>query len=172
MINHTGQSHQTNKHFVLKLRSFNNGKLITTQQAGNYKTAGNYKITSLTVQCRLQSIVWLHLKFLTGKLKKQNADLHSRFLYWNILCNLEYFKSIGKLNFVIKDVHITQKMDCVILLRFLHLACFAVSTCVISVSVYWVLMAYAGSITYSFTRLQKTISSCRQRRNDHMKESK
>ena len=42
-------------------------------------------------------------------------------------------KSIGKLNFVIKDVHITQKMDCVILLRFLHLACFTVSTCVISI---------------------------------------
>ena len=32
-------SHQTNKNFVLKTISFNNGK---------YKTAGNYKITLLT----------------------------------------------------------------------------------------------------------------------------
>ena len=29
---------------------------------GNYKTAGNYKMTPLIVQCQFQSIVWLRLK--------------------------------------------------------------------------------------------------------------
>ena len=32
---------------------------ITNQRAGNYKAAGTYKITPLTVQCWSQSIVWL-----------------------------------------------------------------------------------------------------------------
>ena len=32
---------------------------ITNQWARNYKIAGNYKITPLTVQCWLQLIVWL-----------------------------------------------------------------------------------------------------------------
>ena len=35
---------------------------ITNQWAGNYETAGNYKITPLTVQCWLQSTVWLFMK--------------------------------------------------------------------------------------------------------------
>ena len=54
------QSHQTNKHFLLKLISFNSG-VITNQWAGNYKTAGNYKVTPFTLQCSLQSTVWLVL---------------------------------------------------------------------------------------------------------------
>ena len=34
-------------------------RAFTNQRARNYKTASNYKITHLTVQSRLQSIVWL-----------------------------------------------------------------------------------------------------------------
>ena len=39
-------THQTSKHSVLKLISFNS-------RPGNCKTVGSYKITPLTVQCRL-----------------------------------------------------------------------------------------------------------------------
>ena len=35
---------------------------IANQRPGNYKTAGNYKANPLTVQCWLQSTVWLILK--------------------------------------------------------------------------------------------------------------
>ena len=51
-------------------------------------------------------------------------------------------------------------MDFVILLRFLYLACFVVSTYVIFMWVCYILMAYESSTTYLFTRLQKTFSSC------------
>ena len=51
-------------------------------------------------------------------------------------------------------------MDHVILLSFLYLACFIVSTYVIFIWVCWILMAYESSTTYLFTRLQKTFSSC------------
>ena len=34
-------------------------RLITNQREGNCKTTGNHKITPLTMQCRLQVIVWL-----------------------------------------------------------------------------------------------------------------
>ena len=44
-------------------------------------------------------------------------------------------------------------MDCLILLYFLYLASFAVSTYVIFIWVYWILMAYASSTTYLLTRL-------------------
>ena len=43
---------------------------------------------------------------------------------------------------------------------FLYLACFIVSTYMIFIWVCWILMAYASSTTYLFTRLQKTFSSC------------
>ena len=46
---------------------------------------------------------------------------------------------------------------------FLYLACFVVSTYVIFIWVCWILMAYASSTTYLFTRLQKTFSSCKLR---------
>ena len=49
---------------------------------------------------------------------------------------------------------------CVILLRFLYLVCFVVSTYVIFIWVCWILMAYATSTTYLFTKLHKTLSSC------------
>ena len=42
--------------------------------------------------------------------------------------------------------------DCLILLRFLYLACVVVSTYVIFI---WILMAYASSTTYSLTRLPR-----------------
>ena len=52
-------------------------------------------------------------------------------------------------------------IDCIILLRFsLHLAWFAVGRYVTFIWVFWILMAYASSTTYLFTRLQKTFSSC------------
>ena len=51
-------------------------------------------------------------------------------------------------------------MDCVILLRFLYLACFVVSIYVMYIWVYWILMAYASSTTYLLTRLQKKLSYC------------
>ena len=44
-------------------------------------------------------------------------------------------------------------VDCVILLYFLYLACFFVSTYVIFIRVYWILMAYASSTTYLLTKL-------------------
>ena len=57
----TGESHQTKKkHFVLKLIYLKNGQLQISES--NYKSADNYKITPLTVQCRLQSMVWLGLE--------------------------------------------------------------------------------------------------------------
>ena len=37
-------------------------RAITNQKGGNYKATGNYKIAPLTVQCRLQSIMWLQWK--------------------------------------------------------------------------------------------------------------
>ena len=43
---------------------------------------------------------------------------------------------------------------------FLYLACFVVSAYVIFIWVCWILMAYASSRAYLFTRLQKTFSSC------------
>ena len=43
-------------------------------------------------------------------------------------------------------------MDCLILWRFLYLACFVVSTYVIFIWAYWILMAYASSTTYLLTR--------------------
>ena len=76
----------------------------------------------------------LHLKLLTGKLKKQNADLESwsfeiSLLKWHIIQFRITEKNIGKLNFVIirfrscsqeiiYDHDITQHVECVILLRF------------------------------------------------------
>ena len=42
----------------------------------------------------------------------------------------------------------------------LYLACFVVSAYVIFIWVCWILMAYASSRAYLFTRLQKTFSSC------------
>ena len=44
-------------------------------------------------------------------------------------------------------------MACLILLRFLYLACFVVSTYVIFISVCRILMAYESSTTYLLTRL-------------------
>ena len=44
-------------------------------------------------------------------------------------------------------------MECVILLRFLYLACFVVSKYVIFVCVCWILMAYDSSTTYLLTKL-------------------
>ena len=46
-------------------------------------------------------------------------------------------------------------MDCLNLLRFLYLPCFVVSTCVIFISVCWILMAYESS-TCLLTRLPHT----------------
>ena len=43
---------------------------------------------------------------------------------------------------------------------FLHLAWFVVGRYVIFIWVFWILMAYASSTTYLFTRLQKTFNSC------------
>ena len=37
-------------------------RTITNQRESNYKSADSYKITPLTVQCRLQSMVWLGLE--------------------------------------------------------------------------------------------------------------
>ena len=54
----TGQSHKTNKHFVVKLISFNSGQLQIREWAIT-KQPCNYKITLLTMQCRLQSIMQL-----------------------------------------------------------------------------------------------------------------
>ena len=34
-------------------------RAITTHRAGYYEAAGNYKIMPLTLQCQLQSILWL-----------------------------------------------------------------------------------------------------------------
>ena len=45
------KSQQTSKHFVMKL------VLTAVNYKSAYKTADNYKRTSLTVQCRLQAIV-------------------------------------------------------------------------------------------------------------------
>ena len=59
----TSKSHQTSKHFVLKLISN-----IFKQRAITNQRSGNYKIPPLTVQCRLQSIVFSNrrsLKFAT-----------------------------------------------------------------------------------------------------------
>ena len=53
-------THQINKLFVLKLIPFYSGQL-QNQRAGNYKKDSNNKITTLTVQSRLQSIMWLAL---------------------------------------------------------------------------------------------------------------
>ena len=47
----TGSLHQTNKHFVLKLISFNSGNYKPA--TGQLQNTGNYKITPLTVQCQL-----------------------------------------------------------------------------------------------------------------------
>ena len=41
----------------------------------------------------------------------------------------------------------------------LYFACFVVSTYVIFIWAYWIPIAYASSIIYSFRRLQKTFSS-------------
>ena len=43
---------------------------------------------------------------------------------------------------------------------FLYLACFVVITYVMFIWVCWILMAYAISTKYLFTRLQETLSSC------------
>ena len=48
----------------------------------------------------------------------------------------------------------------IILLHFLDLACHFVSAYVIFVWVCWILIAYASSTTYLFSRLQNTLSSC------------
>ena len=44
-------------------------------------------------------------------------------------------------------------MECVIILRFMYLTCFVVSTYVTFIWVYLMLMAYASSATYLLTRL-------------------
>ena len=59
-------------------------------------------------------------------------------------------------------------MGCLILLRFLALANFVVSTYVIIIWVCWILMAYASSTTNLLTRLQKKSSSSVPKENDHM----
>ena len=57
----TGSSHQTNKHFGLKLIPFISGQLQITEWTIRKQHSCNlrYKIAPLTVQCRLQQIVWL-----------------------------------------------------------------------------------------------------------------
>ena len=65
----TGQSQQIRNYFALKLISFKNGQLQISEQAVT-KQQANYKITPVTVQCQLQSIVSLRNKFHYGvKLK-------------------------------------------------------------------------------------------------------
>ena len=51
-------------------------------------------------------------------------------------------------------------MDCVILLHFLYLGCFVVSTYVILIWVCWIAIAYESLTTYLFPRLQKIFSIC------------
>ena len=51
LVNHTKLTNS-----CIEVIIFSQGA-ITNQRMGNYKTAGNYKITPLTVQCRLPSIV-------------------------------------------------------------------------------------------------------------------
>ena len=50
-------------------------------------------------------------------------------------------------------IAVSNDMDCLIILRFLYLACFVISTYVIFISVCWILMAYESSATYLSTRL-------------------
>ena len=58
----TGESHQTKKKtFYIETNIFKQ-RTITNQRESNYKSADNYKITPLTVQCRLQSMVRLGLE--------------------------------------------------------------------------------------------------------------
>ena len=73
---------------------------------------------------------------------------------------------INEKNYLI--ITVSKWHDCVILLRFLYLACFVVGTYVVFIWVYWILMAYASSITYLLTRLQKTSVAVSERKNDHM----
>ena len=52
-----------------------------------------------------------------------------------------------------------KDMGCDIILRFLYLVCFVVSTYVIFIWVCWILIAYASSTTHLLARLMKKFSS-------------
>ena len=61
-------------------------------------------------------------------------------------------------------------MHCVILLRFLYLACFVVSTYVIFICVCWILMAYTNSTTNIFINkmTEENYVAVSRRGNDQM----
>ena len=67
---------------------------------------------------------------------------------------------INEKNYLI--ITVSKWHDCVILLRFLYLACFVVGTYVVFIWVYWILMAYASSITF-INKITEDFSSCERK---------
>ena len=70
-------------------------RAITDHRAGNYKTAGNYKMTLSTVKCGLQSVAWFRLKKLRNNQKEKQASgsIYSKLkactlpsLFWLCVC--------------------------------------------------------------------------------------
>ena len=87
---------------------------------GDYKTAGNYKITPLTMQLRLQSIVWLQnywcsWKELLTELKNYFCsligDTDSNAVSRNFLSTLISLESLTQFNFLIFRITNSKKVS-------------------------------------------------------------
>ena len=90
LVNHTKP-----KHFVLNLLSFGSRQLQISQRAIT-KIVGNCKITSITMQYWLQSILWLLQRFCLFE-KQKNLCTFQKSLFQEVLKNMKnhFFPPLG-----------------------------------------------------------------------------